>query len=179
MEQVQTGFRLDPLNNWFRIEVGARLAWMGKFDEGLENFLEVTGEEPNWFMIYRYLWEVYFYIENREQALAAAGKYFELSGQPQMAAIVERHDGSTEFSTAMLALADEMISGSSESHVSDVEVARLYAFAENRDLTLEWLERAQSNRDSALIYTASQPLFAFVWEDPRYAALREKMNLTK
>ena len=179
LEQVRAGVSLDPLNSWFRIELGARFGWLGRYDEALDEYLRIAEDQPDWFMIYRYLWEVYFSLGEQNRALESAVKYFELSGQSRHAAALSGYDGDTEFSAAMTALADEMISLSRESHVSEFELARVYAFAGNADRTLAWLERAQANKDSSLVYSTAQPVFAFIWNEPRYAVLREKMNLPK
>ena len=177
MEQVRTGLQLDPLNNWFRIEVGDRLAWLGKYEEALEEFNQVANADPNWFMIYRYLWEVHFYRGELAQALEAAKKFYELSGQTLFHEVLSEFDDGTEFSAAMHVLASEMIAHSTKSYVSDFELARIFAFAGDRAGTLQWLERAAANRDTQLVYSAAQPIFSLVWNEPRYARLRQKMNL--
>lgn len=179
LEQVRAGLKLDPLNDWFRIEVGERLSWMGRYDEALEEYQKIADEKPNWFLTYRNLWEIHFYRGDFDRSLGAAIKYFELSDQSNLAAILARYDGNTEFSAAMLALADEMLSQSQETHVSEFELARVFAFANASEKTLDWLERAHRSRDTSLVYSAAQPVFALVWEEPRYAVLREKMNLPR
>jgi TolB-like protein len=177
MEQVRKGLSLDPLNDWFRIELGARYSWMGHYDDALEVFLPIAEEQPNWFMIYRYLWEAHFYRGDTAAALDAAKTYYALSEQIQMAEIASGFGGGTEFHEAMLALAGAMVAVSAESYVSELEIARLYAFAGDEEKTLHWLERAKVNRDSQLVYSVADPLFALVWDEPRYAELRKKMNL--
>ena len=79
----------------------------------------------------------------------------------------------------MLALANAMVVQSEQEYVSEYELARVFAFAGDTGKTLDWLERAAANRDSSLVYSAAEPVFAPVWSDPRYAALREKMNLPR
>lgn len=179
MEQVRTGLSLDPLNDWFRIELGARLAWRGQYDEALAKYLQVAGNQPDWFMIYRYLWEVHFYRGEPDRALESAVNYFERSGQAEAAKILRGFDGGAEFEAAMLALANAMVVQSEQEYVSEYELARVFAFAGDTGKTLDWLERAAANRDSSLVYSAAEPVFAPVWSDPRYAALREKMNLPR
>ena len=177
MDQVLAGLRLDPLNNWFRIEVGDRLAWLGKYEDALEEFLQVANDDPNWFMIYRYLWEIYFYRGELDQALEAAKKFYELSGQTIFHEALSEFNDGTAFSAAMHVLAGEMIAQSTKSYVSDFELARIFAFAGDRAGTLQWLERAAANRDTQLIYSAAQPIFSLVWNEPRYVRLRQNMNL--
>jgi TolB-like protein len=177
MQQVHAGLKLDPLNNWFRIELGARLAWQGKHEQALEVFLQVASDDPNWFMIYRYLWEIHFYRGEMEQALGAANKFYELSGQTHFREALSDFNAGTEYSAAMRALASVMIAHSTKSYVSDFELARIFAFAGDKASTLQWLERAEANRDTQLVYSAAQPVFSLVWTEPRYTRLRQKMNL--
>ena len=177
MQQVLAGLKLDPLNNWFRIELGARLAWQGKYEDALEEFLQVASDDPNWFMIYRYLWEIHFYRGEMEKALGAAKKFYELSGQTHFREALSDLNAGTEYSAAMHSLASVMIANSTTSYVSDFELARIFAFAGDRASTLQWLERAEANRDTQLVYSAVQPVFSLVWTEPRYTRLRQKMNL--
>jgi len=179
MQQVHAGLKLDPLNNWFRIELGARLGWQGKYEEALEEFLQVASDDPNWFMIYRYLWEIHFYRGEMEKALEAAKKFYELSGQTHFLEALTDFEGGTEYPAAMHALASAMIAHSTKSYVSDFELARIFAFAGDRASTLQWLERAEANRDTQLVYSAAQPVFSLVWKEPRYTRLRQKMSLSE
>jgi TolB-like protein len=179
IEQVRTGLSLDPLNDWFRIELGARLGWTGQYDEALAEYLQVAGNQPDWFMIYRYLWEVHYLRGEPYLALEAAVNYLERSGQTGLAGILRGFDGRTEFEAAMRTLAEAMVAQSERQYTSEYELARIFAFAGDIGQTLDWLERAAANRDSQLVYSAAEPIFAPAWDDPRYAALREKMNLPK
>ena len=177
LEQVRAGLRLDPFNNWFRIELGARLSWMGNYDDALNEYLAIAADQPNWFMIYRYLWEAYFYLGELDTALASARTYYELLGDLKLAEILSGFDGETGFSDAMLALAQEMEARGVESYVSEFELARLYAFAGDTSRTIVWLERAEDNRDSQLVYSIADPLFRLARDHSRFAELRAKMNL--
>ena len=177
MAQVHAGLKLDPLNGWFRIELGSRQSWMGNNDEARDEFLLIVSEQPNWFVPYRYLWEVYSYQGEFGLALEAAVNYYQLLGETAFAEIVSGFDGRTEYQAAMHALASAMIAVSSESYVSEIELARIFAFAGDTGQTLDWLERAHTNRDPQLVYSVADPLFAYVWDEPRFAELRRKMNL--
>ena len=58
------------------------------------------------------------------------------------------------------------------------QIAEVYAFRNQSDETLEWLERAYAQRDSGLIETKVDPLLKSLRNDPRYAALLKKLNLS-
>lgn len=177
LNQVKAGLELDPLNDWFRIELGSRQSWMGNIDKAIEEFLLIASEQPNWFMPYRYLWEVYSYRNEFDLALEAAVNYYQLLGEETYAEVISGYDGRTEFHAAMRALASAMIATSSESYVSEIEIARIFAFAGDSGQTLNWLELAHTNRDPQLVYSVADPLFAHVWDETRFADLRRKMNL--
>ena len=126
---ARTGLRLDPFNNWFRVALGTRLAWVGRYDEALLEYRNLEKVQPTWPLIYRNLSELHFYRGERLESLAAMKKYFELSGQQNLAELLARFDGNSEYAAAMKALAAELLNAASETYISEFEIARVYAFA--------------------------------------------------
>jgi len=174
--EARSGLRLDPFNNWFRLELGARLAWVGRYDEALVEYRNLKEVQPAWPEIYRNLSELYFYRGELLESLAAMKKYFELSGQQDIAEHFARFDGNSEYAAAMKALAAALLDAASETYVSKYEMARVYAFAGDVEQTLDWLEMAYENGDTQVVYSVAEPLFSLVWEHPRYADLRQNLN---
>src|SRR5262245_51385179 len=56
-------------------------------------------------------------------------------------------------------------------------VAQTYAHRGDRDLALQWLERAYAQRDSGLIEITGEPLLDGIADDPRFKAFLRKMKL--
>ena len=56
-------------------------------------------------------------------------------------------------------------------------VAQSFAFRDQNDLALTWLERAYRQKDSSLFEIVGEPLFKRLADDPRYKAFLRKMNL--
>jgi tetratricopeptide (TPR) repeat protein len=56
-------------------------------------------------------------------------------------------------------------------------VAQTYAYRGERDLALEWLERAYKQKDVALVEITGEPLFSSLADDPRFIAFLRKMKL--
>jgi len=52
-----------------------------------------------------------------------------------------------------------------------------YAYRDNPEFTLEWLERAYKQKDTGLMEIVGEPLFKNVAQDERYKAFLRKMNL--
>jgi hypothetical protein len=57
------------------------------------------------------------------------------------------------------------------------QIAQVYAFRNQVDEALEWLDRAYAQRDGGLIGTKVDPLLKSLHNDPRYGAFLKKLNL--
>jgi hypothetical protein len=57
------------------------------------------------------------------------------------------------------------------------QIAQVYAFRNQSDEAVEWLDRAYAQRDGGLIGTKVDPLLKSLHNDPRYAALLKTLNL--
>lgn len=177
LDMARTGRRLDPLNTWFRVEVGIRLAWMGRYEEALKELQAISLDQTGSQVLQSGLWEVNFALGNLPEALRAAVSYYEVSGRPALATLLREFDGDSEFTPAMQALAGKLVEKAADAYVSEVDIARAFAFAGDVEQTLHWLVSAWENRDSQLAYTAAEPVFELVWDDPQYRRLRQEMNL--
>jgi adenylate cyclase len=56
-------------------------------------------------------------------------------------------------------------------------IAMNLAYRKEKDLSMQWLERAYALKDDALIELAGEPLFRNLADDPRFKAFLRKMNL--
>ena len=56
-------------------------------------------------------------------------------------------------------------------------VAMTYAYRGNRDLALQWLERAYAQKDTSLVEIVGEPLFKNLATDPRFNTFLRKMKL--
>jgi TolB-like protein len=177
LTEVLTGLQLDPLNDWFRMERGQRLAWMGDYDDALAVLLPIAEARPNWSAIQKTMWKLYFYRGELADSLQAASRYYELTGRAELAKALAGFDAELEYENSMSMLATKLLATSPESYVGEVELARIFACAGDLEQSLYWLEMAFENRDTQLVYTAAEPLFKPVWDHSRYIQLRQKMNL--
>ena len=87
-------------------------------------------------------------------------------------AVLDGRDGHREASRAAL----ESVAARGGDHLS-FDLARAYALLGDRDQCFMWLERAYVTRDRYFNHLAEDRGLATVREDPRYRALRRKMNL--
>ena len=176
LEEAQLALELDPQNVFYQTQVAGRLAWLGRYDEAITALQRLVEMEPTTPIGYVSLWDLYALKEMPEEALAAAKRYFELIGRSEVLDALDRGFAEAGYPGAMK-LAAEILVESSASYGSPTQIAQLYAHAGLADLTLEWLERAVIDRDTHFVYTTVDPIYAYVWTDPRYQDLRRRINL--
>jgi hypothetical protein len=58
-----------------------------------------------------------------------------------------------------------------------VSIAANYAYRGDRELALQWLERAYQQKDAYLWNIVGEPLFKNIADDPRFTAFLRKMKL--
>lgn len=61
----------------------------------------------------------------------------------------------------------------------EVNIAEIYAFRGEEDEAFKWLEKAWERKDPTLVGGIYWPNFQILYQDPRWAALIEKMGLPK
>ena len=66
---------------------------------------------------------------------------------------------------------------SQQGAVSAFYVAQYYAYANDKERAMYWLERAYNQKDVGLVDIVGEPLFKNLTNDPRYKAFLRKMNL--
>jgi len=76
----------------------------------------------------------------------------------------------------MRSAAETMDAASKQTYVPPFIVAMMYAFAEDREKSIEWLEMAYELRDPMMPYVSAY-IFDVLDDDPRYQDLLRRMNL--
>jgi len=76
----------------------------------------------------------------------------------------------------MKLLADSMEKYSNESYVQPVWIARVYAYAQQKDKALDWLEIAYKERDSLMVNLNSSTDWVDLKEEQIFKNLLNKMK---
>ncbi len=115
-------------------------------------------------------------------AYSALGRYEEALAEARASTVVGRLPSALAFAgypdeaRAMLA---ELTAADSEIEWSDSEVAiaRAHLGLGEHEAALDWLERAYEQRDFGLVVVGLAPVFEPLYDEPRFQALLEKMDL--
>ncbi|MGH9817530.1 MAG: TPR end-of-group domain-containing protein, partial [Candidatus Acidiferrales bacterium] len=81
------------------------------------------------------------------------------------------------YTRSMRAAAEKLAERFSQTYVPPIQVARLYAYANEGNLALQWLERAHAERDFEMVYLGVHPAWDNLRSDPRFQDLLRRMNL--
>jgi TolB-like protein len=176
--ELQRSLEDDPLNSWTQTAVGGRLLRLGRVDEGIALLEKALSLDPGMGLAHRYLWTAFHLQGRRAQALTHAKTFMTTLGHGDIAAIMQRSFDSGSYQRAMLVAADALASRSQSVYVQPSEVARLYAYADEKDRAFEWLDRAYQARDTWMAFVNSDPRFASLQGDPRFRVLLERMRMT-
>jgi TolB-like protein len=177
LEEAARGAALDPLNFFYRQQHYERLAWMERYDEAIAGLRELIDSGGNLWFIRQSLWDNLFASGEYELAYEEARRCYELADQADLLDALEHGYGAGGYPGAMTAVAEVLEERSVETWVAAVDIAKLYAHAGQRNRTLDWLERSAEVPETGLVYVMADPVYKGLRGDPRFEAIRTRMNL--
>ncbi len=174
LPEIERARDLDPLNAFAEAAVGGRLLRVRRYDDGIALLRKALQSEPNMGLAHRYLWSALDHKRRYAEALAEAKAFFTLAGQSEAAEAMAR---ANSYPAAMKLAAEKLAERSKGSYIQPSEVARLYAYAGEKDRAFEWLDRAYEVRDTWLVWLKEDPRFESLRPDPRFHTLLRRMNM--
>ena len=171
-EACRQALLVDPLltNLWFnlgRIAIGT-----GRYKEAQEAFRKGLELQPNASRFHTYLATVDILQNRPAQAMANAQLENEGFWRDYAVTLVQQVQGDRSVADTTLKdfIAKDSVGGA-------FQIAVLYAIREEPEQMFKWLEIAYEVRDSGLTQLAITPFFLSYRDDPRFAALCQKLNV--
>jgi DNA-binding winged helix-turn-helix (wHTH) protein/TolB-like protein/Tfp pilus assembly protein PilF len=177
--EIRRAKELDPTSTAINMNLGFVLMQAKKNEEAIEQLrktldLDSTFVSPRW-----YLARTYWLSGNRSESLAEYVKTIDLSGDKDLAKNLESDIKLFGETTAIKNWAKAWENQAVQNKMDDHSIAVLYAFLNNRDETLKWLEKSVSAHHPWATGINAEPEFDFIRDEPRFNALLEKMNLNE
>ncbi len=176
IEEALRATELDPHNSFLQLNYAGRLSCLGDYDEAIERLQKVLVTEPNNAIALLYLWNAYHQKGMYDEALGAATKHLELQGF-ELTDALTRGGATAGYAGAMALAAATLAAHANTTFVQPTKVARLYAHAGQKDLALEWLEKAYEQHDTWMVYVKAEPPFESLRGDPRFKDLMQRIDL--
>jgi eukaryotic-like serine/threonine-protein kinase len=174
---IRRAVALDPQSPLWQLNQGVLLFSVGREDEAIAMWQKLAKTSPDFTLTYQFLWDAFNKREMFDDAVTAAKMFHAGRGDTEAAESLARGYSEGGYRRAMHAAADMMTSRFARHYVHPTAIARLYAYAGERDKAIEWLENACDGRDSQLMYLAWHMEWDSLRADPRVQALLRRMNL--
>jgi serine/threonine protein kinase/Tfp pilus assembly protein PilF len=169
---------LDPLSIVISAEIGLEFYFERKFDRAIEQCQKTLEMNPLFHAAYIPLGGAFVQKKIYEDAIATFSKASLFSkGHPvTVAALGYTYavSGRREDALMMVELLEER---SVDEYVSPYWMAAIYAGLDDKERTLEWLERAYEEKDGSMVFLKVIPIFDSLRSNPRFISILKNMGL--
>jgi len=173
--QIERAVELDPLNPLFRAMNGYGLLLERRYAEAIDELKAAQRIEPSQPVAFN-LADAYHFTGNYDEALAQLRRRF--PGDRELDAALDRGYEVGGYRAALLRYAETLVSRrDTAERFPSVMISEIYAWARDKERTLEMLEIAYQDHNYNLPGTLPAPEFDLVRDDPRFQDLCRRMNL--
>ncbi len=176
MSEAELGLELDPLNSFSQCFYAGQLLYLQQYDKALSQLREIVQLESNFPFVHRYLWICYHQKQMYIEAIEEAKNFFTAMGKSEFADTIVRGYANSDYTGAMRLLAETLEEHLKKSYIQPVWIARLYAYARDKNRALEWLEKAYKERDLLMPNLKSSSDWAILRGEERFKKLLSRMN---
>ena len=174
---VRRARELDPLSLIINKSVGDVHHFARRFDQAIEEYKRVIDLDPNSPLGYRELGANYYLNGENEKAIEAWTKAATLAGMS--GADIDRMKSTYKTSgwPGFFRESAKRIERTRTPYVSSYDIALRYSVAGDKELALDWLERAFDEHSSGMVAIDADILFDNIRNEPRFLELRRRVGL--
>ncbi len=176
MVEARRSVELDPFNALLQSLYGVDLVFVHRFDEAIAQCDAALVTNPKDAVALATLISAHHHKQEYRQALEALSRYASAVGYSEVTTVLAQAAADEGYSATMRRAADTLVARSRKTFVLPWDIASWYAYAGDKNRSLEWLERAYEVRDPNLPYLG-WPDFDSVRSDPRFRDLLQRMKL--
>jgi TolB-like protein len=177
MAEIERAIELDPHNPMFQAFYCINFNLVGRYDDAMAQCRDALRTAPNNFVAHTGLLAALHQKGMYEQALEHARARLAIYGGPEVQAALDRGYAVAGYRGAMALVAETLVAQSRRAYVSPIDIAEYYAYAGNKDQTLDWIEKGLDAREPNTPYIHIVPLFASLRNEPRFGEVLRRMNI--
>jgi TolB-like protein/tetratricopeptide (TPR) repeat protein len=170
--QLRLALVRDPLFTVAMWSLGTAQYHAGRFADADATYRRVLELAPGFFLARPYLAKTLIAQGRPEAALALLQKPDKDGASEGLLPIALHAAGRMRDSDEALTA---LVTGLADTQA--YFVAMTYAYRNDRDRALQWLDRARQQKEQGLVEIVGEPLFKNLIDDPRYKAFLKSMNL--
>lgn len=170
--EYRRGLEIEPLSLPINWDLGRFLYLSRRYDESFAQHRKTVELDPGFARAHRTLAEVYRVKGDYANALEERARFFELSGEPQKAALLRKAFAKDGWIGYLRLVTTE------DSPLKDNNwvVAKAYVDLGEKDKAFAELNKAYENRVSNLLWLKVEPQLDPLRSDPRFQELLKKMR---
>ena len=177
-KELRLAQQVDPLSAIISADVGKLLFMARQPDQAIEQLQKTLELDPNLPLAHLFLAVAWNKKGLHEQAIAELER---IANGPGSRAIFKATlgfvYGQSGREAEALTILDALIGSTSPAHyVSPFHIALIYVGLGKKDQAIEWLEKAETERDPFLIYVKVDPNFDSLRNDPRFSDLLRRIG---
>jgi serine/threonine-protein kinase len=178
MREISLARQLDPLSLVTRVNTGVTYMFAGRYDEAVRYIGAALEMDSTFAFAYHFLGDVYARMGAHDEAVAAWRKELALTGHIDAELLgLDDAYSSSGWRGYWRWKIDNLLENIGGAPTSSSMLAVAYAAVDEKDLAIEWLERALAERDALLPYRIHDPAFEALKADERFAAVRQEVGL--
>ena len=174
--EIRRAMELDPLSLRHNAVEGQILFFAGRPDEALERLRQTIDLDPNFWLAQLFISRVYTEKGMHAEAVAAAQKAGDVSGNSQSIAYRAYALARSGRRAEARALLDELSRLSETTYVPPYNFAVVYNGLGETAKALDHLEKGFAEKDGRMIFLSVEPMWNDLRGDPRFRALLARMN---
>ena len=178
ISQARKAIELDPFNGIVHSVSGWVFFATRNYDEGIVHFNKSFETVPEISLSHRCLWTTYHIRGQYELAIKHAIRFYRAQGIEETALDLEEKYAELGYAETLRFAADHLAEITKVRYVSAMRVARLYTFCGDKELALDYLEKAYDEHYVSFFSLNVDPHWESLHDEPRFQALLEKVNLT-
>jgi len=171
---IERALELDPFNPLIRSFNGFRLIYERRYAESIDEFEAALRIEPDNPAMYLNLASARFLSGDYDEGLAMFRRFF--PGDQELDEALDQGYAHGGHQAALVRGAETLAARAGAAEMLSFLITYLYAWAGEKERTLEWLEVMYQPRNPNLVATVYAPELDFVRDDPTYQDLLRRMN---
>jgi tetratricopeptide (TPR) repeat protein len=177
-KELKLGQEIDPLSPIINADLGKLLVFARQPDRAIEQLQKTLDMDPDFPLAHLFLALAYNQKQQRDQAIAELEKHANTPGSRTIfkatLGFVYAQSGRQDEARTIL---NELKGRSSPNQFrSPFEIALVYTGLGENDQALDWLEKAETERDPFLIYIRVDPNFDSLRRDSRFTGLLHRIG---
>lgn len=175
--EIAKAKELDPLSLVISTGVGHVLYLSRRYDEAIEQYREAVDLDPGFMLTHVWFGRPYLEKGMFREAIAELQRAVKLSKESTLALAMLGHGFAAAGRTAeAMQILENLKERSKSRYVPSYWIAVIYNGFKDREQTVAWMREAFEERSSWLVWSNVEPRFAWLQDDPDFAALMEAMN---